>query len=98
MPQAHNRGLGGRFLYVYPIQYSHVSGEMFGVVINYIGQSWKNTARETRKTANWGLTKAQTLVVPNLGQKPECSSRVFRYCVTLLLGTCESTSSITYRE
>ena len=48
--------------------------------------------------ANWGLVKAQTLVVPNLSQKPECSSGVFRRCVTLLLGTCESTSSITYRE
>lgn len=98
MPQAHSRGLGGRFLYVYPIQYSHVSGGMFFVVINYVGLSWKNTARETGKTANWGLAKAQTLVVPSVGQKPECSSGVFRCCVTLLLGTCVSTSSITYRE
>ena len=98
MPQAHSRGLGGRFLYVFPIQYSHVSGGMFVVVINYVGLSWKNTARETGKTANWGLATAQTLVVPSVGQKPECSSGVFRCCVTLLLGTCESTSSITYRE
>lgn len=42
-------------------------GVAFGVVINYIGQSWKKTARETGKIANWGLVKAQTLVVPNLG-------------------------------
>ena len=53
-------------------------GVAFGVVINYIGQSWKKTAKETGKMANWCLVNAQTWVVPNLGQKPESSSGVFR--------------------